>query len=143
MDQHAGVGDEVHDGLEHVLSDGELPLGCSQGVSQRTDNVGETWQKTTIKICHAEQPLHVQLGRGQRELLDGYLLNHVTKEGNCRLVEDALLHVHRQIVLSKAGEDLPKMVLVVLQMQGGTAYQASSMYIKINDKSQSTSCITH
>ena len=51
VDEHAGIGEEVlHGGdtLKHVLSDRELPLGFSQGVDQRTDDVGEAGQEKAI-----------------------------------------------------------------------------------------------
>ena len=85
-----------------------------------------------IKMTHAEQPLHVQLGSGWRELLDGgYILRqqadplgvyHVTEEGHSGLGEDTLVQVHHQVVLTKSGEDLPEMLLVVID--GGAAFQA-------------------
>ena len=128
MNEHGGVGDgglhEVHGG-DHLQGDGEVLLGLGQGVRQGADGVGEAGKESAIKIYHAEESLDVELGGGERELLDGIDLlregadplgvHRVTKEGHGGLGQDTLLQVDGETVLPEPGEYLPQVLLVLLQ----------------------------
>ena len=129
MKDEGGVGDgSLHliDCIDHFLVDVELLLGGGHGVSQGVDDVGEAGKEMAIKITHPQQSLDVQLGRWRRELSDGGDLlregadplgvHHVTEEGRDGLSQDALVHVHSKVVLSQAGEDLPEVLLVLLDV---------------------------
>ena len=93
--------------------------------------MGKAGQEPALEVGHPQQPLHVQLGHGRRELLDGRDLlregpdplkvHLVTKEGHSGLGEDTFVQVHRQVILLQTDEDLLEVVLMVLE--GGAAHQ--------------------
>ena len=63
--------------------------------------MGEAGKEAVVKVTHAKRSLHVQLGRGQRELLDGGGLllegadppgvHFVTQKGHRGLSDDTLV----------------------------------------------------
>ena len=114
----------VHGG-EHLRGDGEVLLGLGEEVRHGADNVGEAGKEPAVKIHHAEQPLDVELGGGEWELLDGIDLlregadplgvHRVTQVDHSGLGQDALLQVDGEAVLPEPGEHLPQVLLVLLQ----------------------------
>ena len=86
--------------------------------------MGEAGQETAIKITHPQQPLDVQLGHQEQELLDGGDLlregsdplgfHRVTEEGHGGLGQGTFLQVHGEAVLPKTCEHLLQVALVLL-----------------------------
>ena len=86
--------------------------------------MGKVEQEPAVEVGYAQHSLHVKLGRGRRERLDGGDLlwegadplgvHFVTEEGHRGLGDDTLFEVYRQMVLLQAGEDLPGVVVLVV-----------------------------
>ena len=128
MDEHGGFGDgglHVVHGGDHLRGDGEVLLGLGEGVRQGADDMGEAGKEPPVKVHHAEQPLDVELGGGEGQLLDGIDLlreganplgvQGVTQEGHSGLGQHTLLEVDGEAVLPESGEHLPQVLLVFLQ----------------------------